>query len=70
MTKGTINPVDICDRAIGGTDKDLAKALGVRPAAVCRWRKKSEIPPRRVAEVSKLTGVPKHLLSPLFKKES
>lgn len=62
MTKNIVNPVDVAVRAINGTDKDLANALGVRPAAVCRWRKKSEIPPRRLAAVCALTNLPPHVL--------
>lgn len=72
MTKKSVNPVDIAIRAINGTDKDLADALGVRPAAVCRWRKKAEIPPRRLAAVCVLTNLPPHVLCADFslKKES
>lgn len=62
MSKNKVNPVDIAVRAINGTDKDLATALGVRPAAVCRWRKNSQIPPRRLAAVCALTKLPPHVL--------
>lgn len=70
MTNNVINPVDIATRAINGTDKDLAEALGVRPSAVCRWRKNAEIPARRLAAVCALTNLPPHVLSSDFKTKS
>lgn len=67
MSKGKVNPVDIAARAIQGTDKDLARALGVRPSAVCRWRKNAEIPPRRLAAVCALTKLPPHIFNDDFR---
>lgn len=65
------NPVQLAIDVAGGRKK-LAESLSppITRQAVELWLHNGEIPPRRVAEVSKLTGVPKHLLSPLFKKES
>lgn len=61
------NPVEVAVSAVGGRTK-LAKSLNppVSRQAVERWVKNGEIPPRRVPEVSRITGIPKHVLSPLF----
>lgn len=73
MTRTTckLNPVQMAIQAAGGRKK-LAESLTppITRQAVELWLHNGEVPPRRVAEVSRLTGMPKHLLSPLFKKES
>lgn len=71
MTRNTckLNPVQMAIQAAGGRKK-LAESLTLTRQAVELWLHNGEVPPRRVAEVSRLTGIPKHLLSPLFKKDS
>lgn len=64
-----INPVDILRMAFGGTDSSVAKALGVSRACICRWRKQSTIPVKRIKEISKKTNVPKALLNPIFRPD-
>lgn len=61
------NPVEVAVKAAGGR-LNLAKSLNppVTRQAVEGWIKRGEIPPRRVPEVSAITGIPKHVLSPLF----
>jgi len=36
-------PVDICIKTFGGVRK-LAKAMGIDPAAVSRWKKRGTVP--------------------------
>ena len=65
------NPVEVAVRAAGGRIK-LAKSLNppVSRQAVEGWIKRGEIPPRRVPEVSVITGIPRHVLSPLFSEST
>ena len=58
----------IAARRVGGT-KNLARLCTpvVSRQAVEKWIKAAAIPPRRVPDVSKLSGIPKGLLNPLFK---
>lgn len=51
------------DRAIEktGTAKELAAKLGITPQALSQW---DEVPPLRVLEVERITGVPRHELRP------
>lgn len=71
MAKNTCssNPVELAIRLAGGR-KQLAEKLSppISRQAVESWLKKGEVPPRRVKEVSALTGIPKPVLSPLFKE--
>lgn len=46
----------------GGVSK-LAEGARVRSQAIAYWKKKG-IPPRRVRTVSRLTGIPCHVLRP------
>lgn len=39
----TLTPVDICIKEFGGVRK-LAKAMGIDPAAVSRWKKRGTVP--------------------------
>lgn len=39
----TLTPVEICITAFGGVRK-LAKAMGIDPAAVSRWKKRGTVP--------------------------
>jgi DNA-binding transcriptional regulator YdaS (Cro superfamily) len=44
-----------------GSASELARKLKITPSAVLQWDK---VPPRRVMEVEKITGVSRHLLRP------
>lgn len=44
-----------------GTAKDLAEKLGISAQAISQWEK---VPPLRVIEIERLTGVPRHELRP------
>lgn len=68
-TASKVNPVEMAVNAAGGR-KQLAEKLipPISRQAVECWLKKGEVPPRRVKEVSELTGIPKHVLSPFFKE--
>lgn len=50
----------------GGTAK-LAAAIGVTPQAISGWRK---VPPTRVLQVERATGVPREKLRPDLYPES
>lgn len=45
---------------VGGVGS-LAKMLGIKPQAVSQW---DEVPPLRVLDVERATGVPRHMLRP------
>jgi hypothetical protein len=49
-------------KAAGG-DAPLAKALGVDRSTVSKWRTNG-IPLNRVASVSDVTGIPRHVICP------
>lgn len=44
-----------------GTGNELASQLGITPQALSQWEK---VPPLRVLEVEKATGIPRHELRP------
>jgi DNA-binding transcriptional regulator YdaS (Cro superfamily) len=44
-----------------GTASALAQKLGITAQALSQW---SQVPPRRVLQVERLTGVPRHELRP------
>lgn len=46
---------------VAGTGDKLAAGLGVTPQALSQWRK---VPPLRVLEVERFTGIPRHELRP------
>lgn len=57
--------------AIGGSQSELARLLGVRPQAVQQWVKSGRVPPRRARAVAELTGIALHELNPdVFPRES
>jgi DNA-binding transcriptional regulator YdaS (Cro superfamily) len=39
----------------------IARELGIERGAIAQWR---QIPPERVPEVSRITGIPRHQLRP------
>jgi DNA-binding transcriptional regulator YdaS (Cro superfamily) len=47
-----------------GKKADLARLMNVKPQAITKWR--DEIPVKRVLELERLTGVPRHRLCPKF----
>jgi DNA-binding XRE family transcriptional regulator len=51
----------------GCTQQQLGQRLGVVRSAVCRWEKSGHVPRLKVAEVSRLTGIPAGKLNPEFK---
>lgn len=44
-----------------GRRTELAVALGITPGAVSQW---SSVPPERVLEIERLTGISRHQLRP------
>ena len=46
-----------------GSASELARRLGITPAAVLQW---DEVPIRRVPEVERISGVSRHELRPDF----
>jgi DNA-binding transcriptional regulator YdaS (Cro superfamily) len=57
------NPSDALQDAIekAGGAGELARKLGIKPQAISQWEK---VPPLRVLEVERATGVPRHRLRP------
>lgn len=47
--------------AAANTAQELARRLGVTPQALSQWRR---IPPLRVLDVERATGIPRHELRP------
>ncbi|RLV60979.1 hypothetical protein D5018_03820 [Parashewanella curva] len=47
----------------------IAKQMNLTQQCVSVWIKKNEVPPRRVPEFSRITGIPKSKLNPLFSDE-
>lgn len=57
------------DHVFGLPLADIARALGVGRAAVCKWSK-GRVPAERVLEVSRITGISRHDLRPdLYPRE-
>ena len=56
-------PAAALDRAIKavGTASELADQLGIRPQALSQW---DQVPPLRVLEVERISGIPRHELRP------
>lgn len=59
---------NIVDRAIeaAGSVKALADALDIKVQAIYEWRKYGKIPPLRVLDIERITGIPRHELRPDF----
>jgi hypothetical protein len=62
------NPAALAVMAAGSQEK-LAQKLGgsLTRQAIALWVRNGRIPLRRVVEVSRVTGIPKSLLSPDFR---
>lgn len=60
------NPVAVAIQAVGGR-KELAKQVNVTRQAVERWLAAGSVPPRRVPDVARVTGMPKRVLNPIFR---
>lgn len=61
-----VNAVAVAIEAAGGR-RELAEKLNVSRQAVERWLATGIIPPRRVADVARVTGMPKKVLNPIFR---
>lgn len=62
----TQNPQSPIQRAVAavGSQAALARAIGISPPAVSQWIKDGRIPPSRVREVARISGVPAAELAP------
>jgi DNA-binding transcriptional regulator YdaS (Cro superfamily) len=60
---GMSNPSQALEKAIkaAGGLGGLAEPLGITAQAISQWE---QVPPRRVLDVERLTGVPRHELRP------
>lgn len=54
------DPIKLAASKIGGIVK-LSKALGLSRGAVSQW---TEVPPKHVLPIERLTGVPREILRP------
>jgi hypothetical protein len=46
--------------------QQFSRDVGVTYVAVSKWLRKGEVPPRRVADVARLTGIPHGQLNKMF----
>ena len=60
---------DLALSAVGGNASRLARLAGVSPQAVAQWKRTGYIPLVRVFHLSKVLGIPKSKLNPLFARE-
>lgn len=63
MAIARVNPVDLVLQATGVNASKLAEMVGVNKAAVSVWKRKGEIPLKRLQKVCEISGLPPHLLS-------
>jgi DNA-binding transcriptional regulator YdaS (Cro superfamily) len=47
-----------------GETTRIAKELDIAPQAISQWRRKGRVPPNRVLDVERVTGVHRHFLNP------
>ena len=50
----------------GLSQREIASKMKVTQQCVSSWVSKNEVQAKRVAEFSKITGIPKHKLNPVF----
>ena len=60
------NPVDLILSSVKCSQSELARAVGVTPAVISMWRKRGNIPTKRVKVVSEVTGIAPFVLCPEF----
>ena len=66
FTLGAMAKKPIFDRivAVVGTQTALARALGVKPQALTKWKNTDRIPANRVLDVERLTGISRYEMRP------
>lgn len=64
MSKKTNVVTDAIEKLGRGGQSKLARELGIKPQSVQTWCSTGVIPPLRVLEVEKITGVSRHKLRP------
>lgn len=47
-----------------GGQSEVARLLGIAQQSVSEWVARGVVPPKRVLEIERLTGVPRHRLRP------
>jgi DNA-binding transcriptional regulator YdaS (Cro superfamily) len=47
-----------------GETARIARELGIKSQAVSQWRRSGCVPPNRVIDVERITGVHRHFLNP------
>lgn len=63
MDDEAIGGIEHAVRAVG-SQRELARRLGVTQQAISEWVASGEIPPRRVLDVERASGVPRRVLAP------
>lgn len=61
-----VNAVAVAIEAAGGR-RQLAEQLNVSRQAVESWLAAGAVPPKRVPDVARVTGLPKKVLNPIFR---
>ena len=61
-----VNAVAVAIEVVGGR-RQLAEHLNVSRQAVESWLAAGVVPPKRVPEVARVTGLPKKILNPIFR---
>lgn len=56
-------PLDMAIKAIG-SQESLAAALGIKSPSISEWRSRGFVPPKRVLDIERLTGISRHDLRP------
>ena len=64
MKQPKINPIDAALQAIGGTQSQLARMIGVTPAVVTSWRARGYVTQKHLRKAVEVTGLPAHILNP------